>query len=103
MFQRFWALACVYQTRLCYALEYRNLDRTYSQILRTSNHVLHNLHSKKPMNLVESAPDLQEALCTMIRFNQPGARHETCRHIINATLHQSTVTTETKPISDFKH
>jgi len=32
----------------------------------------------------------------MIQFNQPRARHETCRHIIYATLHQNMVTTETK-------
>jgi len=99
MLQSFWTVACDYQTRLCYSLEYRNVDRTYSKIPRTSNHVLHNLHSKKRTNLAERASDPQELLCTMIQFNQPGARHETCSHIIDVTLHQNIVTTDTKQTS----
>jgi hypothetical protein len=45
------------------------------------------------------ATDPQEVLCTMIQFNQPGARHDTCRHTIDATLHQNMITTETKQIN----
>jgi len=51
------------------------------------------------MNSAERATDPQEVLCTMIQFNQPPARHEICRHIVDATLHQNMVTTQTKQIS----